>query len=339
MHDLAIHGVRSRDVVEVALVQSRDVHQYLGAGHRGRRGRRGGRKHAGGPLVCVQPTRDLEHAVTSARVLRVEGEQPREGIERPRVVAKSLVAKLGHAPQQVAPLVGRRSELEVDLEHAHELRHLVALGVHGLEDDGRSGAQLRHVENFLDQLPRLSGRRALAQNLFQIGQRGRRVPDPREEERPESLLKIDLLVTYRGLKPSLEQLGQPIPSLLRCVEAIERPNRLLVHRVELEDALVVSDGADPVAGDLLRDERHLGQQLGATRRLGCRRHDSLVESRQVTPLLARRENLLEALEGALVARLPRQHPLEVRPGAVHVAQLLVEQRRRTLGQVELHALR
>jgi hypothetical protein len=40
-----------------------------------------------------------------------------------------------------------------------------------------------------------------------------------------------------------------------------------VDGIELEDALVVPDGSDPVAGDLLGHERHLGEQLGATRRL------------------------------------------------------------------------
>ena len=106
----------------------------------------------------AEAARDLEHPLARPRVVGVERQEPREGLERPGVVAQALVAQLGDAPEQLAPLVRAGRELEVDLEHAHELRDLVALGVHGLEDDRRARAQLRHVEDLLDELARLAVR-------------------------------------------------------------------------------------------------------------------------------------------------------------------------------------
>ena len=56
-------------------------------------------------------------------------------------------------------------------------------------------------------------------------------------------------------------------------------------------------------------------ELGAARGLRRRCYHPLVKGGQVAPLLARGEDLLEALEGVLVGRLPRQHPLQMR-GAI-----------------------
>ena len=68
---------------------------------------------------------------------------------------------------------------------------------------------------------------------------------------------------HRALPAALEQLREAVPALLGRVERVERAHRLLVDRLELEDALVVPDRLRPIAGDLLGDERDLGEQLRA----------------------------------------------------------------------------
>ena len=72
-----------------------------------------------------------------------------------------------------------------------------------------------------------------------------------------------------------------------------------MDRVELEDALVVRDRFRAIARDLLGDERHLGEELGAADGLCVAATIALVERRKLRPLLARREDLLESLERAL----------------------------------------
>ncbi len=338
LQDLPVHRLGARRVVELVLAEARDVHQDLGAGDRRARGGRGRREDARRALVCAEAARDLEHPLTRPGVVGVEREQARERLEGAGVVAQPLVAQLGHAAEQVAPLVGLRRELEVDLEHAHELGDLVAARVDGLEHDRRARAELRHVEDLLDELARLRGARPLAQHLLEVRQRARRVAELREEQRPEALVEVELLVAHGALPSALEEPSEPVPALLGCVERVERPHRLLVHGVDLEDALVVADGLRPIAGDLLGDERDLGEQLRPACHVAGGLDDSLVERSELGPLLAGREDLLEALEGALVARLPREHPLEVGRRAIDVPELLVEQSRRALREIELDAL-
>ena len=325
LQDLPVHGLGPRHVVELALVEARDVGQDLGArqGRDRRCGRRG--EDPRRPLVGVEAPRDLQQALARPRVVGIQGEQAREGVEGPRVIAQALVAKLGHPAKESPPFVHAGRELQVDLQDAHQIRHLVARCVHCLEDHRRARAELRHVEDLLHQLPGLASGGTLAQHLLEVGERRRRVPDAREEQRPQALLEVEPVVADRGLQPSLEQLRQAVPLLLGGVEGIERANGVIVHRLELEDALVIADGAQAVAGDLLGDQRDLGEELGLARGLGRRADDALVEGGQIAPLLARGEDLLQALEGALVARLARQHALEVGARALHVAQLLVEQ--------------
>jgi len=141
--------------------------------------------------VRAEPARDLEHPLARARVVGVQWQEARERLDGPRVVAQPLVAQIRDAAEQVATLVGLLRELQVDLEYAHELGDLVTARVHRLEDDGRARAQLRHVEDLLDELAGLGGARALAQDLLEIREGAGRVPQLREEERPEALIQIE----------------------------------------------------------------------------------------------------------------------------------------------------
>ena len=86
------------------------------------------------------------------------------------------------------------------------------------------------------------GARPLAKDLLEVRERPRRVAEVREEQRPEPLVEVEPLVAGRALAPALEELREAVPPLLGGVERVERAHGLLVHRVELEDALVVADG-------------------------------------------------------------------------------------------------
>ncbi len=189
LEHLPVHGLGARRVVEVVLAEAREVHQDVGARHGRGPGGGGGGEHARGALVRREAPGDLQGALAGARVVGVERQEPRERLERAGVVAQALVAQVGHAAEQIAPLVGAGRELEVDLEDAHELGHLVSGGVDGLEDDRRARAQRRHVEDLLDELPRLRRARPLLEHLLQVGEGARGVAELHEEQRAEALVR------------------------------------------------------------------------------------------------------------------------------------------------------
>lgn len=254
----------------------------------------------------------------------IERQEARERVERTGVVAQTLVAELGDPPEEIPSLVDGLCELEIDLEHAHEVGHLVALRVHRLEHNRRARPQVRDIEDLLDELPGLRGSWTLAEHLLEVGEGSRRVAETREQQNAEPLTELQAGIAYGALEPPLEQLRQAVPALLGGVQRVERPDRLLVRCIDFEDALVVRDGLSAIARDLLRDEGYFGEQLGATRGLRRRRDDAFVKRGEIPPLFARSQDLLEPLEGALVARLLREHPLEVGARPIGITQLLVE---------------
>ena len=157
-------------------------------------------------------------------------------------------------------------------------------------------------------------------------------------QRSETKLERERVLGARGAEATHEELCQALPATLRRVERVERTDGLLVQRIDLEDPLVVGDRLGPLVRDLFRDERDFGQELRATRGLGSRRDGALVHAFELGPLLARGEDLLQAMERSLVARIAREDALEVRPRAIDLAELLVVERRRSLGQIELDGL-
>ncbi len=174
--------------------------------------------------------------------------------------------------------------------------------------------------------------------MLEVRQRARRVAEAHVEKRPEALLQIEPRVAAARRKAALEQGREAIPPLLRRIERIERPDGLLVRRVDLENALVIRNRPRPVAGDLLGDERDLREELRAAERVDGRGDHALIEARELRPLLVGRENLLQANECVLVARRDREHPLEVRPRTVDIVELLVVEGGETLREIELHRL-
>jgi hypothetical protein len=81
-----------------------------------------------------------------------------------------------------------------------------------------------------------------------------------------------------------------------------------VASIELEDGLVVGDGLGRLVGDLFADQRHFIEQFDPPLGVG-RALDGLgIEAFELAPLLGPGEDLLEARERALVARLPLQDP-------------------------------
>ena len=140
LEDLRVHALGARRVVELVFVDARDVAEDLGA--RKRRARGGGRlgEHLGRAFVGPESARDFEHARARTRVVGIDGHEARKRLESASVIAKALVAKLGHAPEEHAPFARRLHELEMDLEHAHQIRDLVTLGVHRLEHNRRTRA-------------------------------------------------------------------------------------------------------------------------------------------------------------------------------------------------------
>ena len=116
----------------------------------------------------AHPTRDLEQALPRVFVSRDEGDEARERLEGPRVVAEPLVAQLGDPAQELATISRFRHRLQADLEHAHEIAHVIPREVHALEHHGRTRPQRRHVEALLDDVARLAPGRVRPQNVFEL---------------------------------------------------------------------------------------------------------------------------------------------------------------------------
>jgi hypothetical protein len=72
--------------------------------------------------------------------------------------------------------VSLAGELEMNLQHPHQVRNLVTIRVNGFEDDRRARSQVGDVEDLFDPLARFGVCRALAQNGLQMRQRAGRVP-------------------------------------------------------------------------------------------------------------------------------------------------------------------
>ena len=148
---------------------------------------------------------DVEQALARVLVARREGHEARVRVERPRVVAEPLVAQLGDAAAELAPLVLRHLGLEAHLENAHEIAHLVARRVDALEDDGGARAQGGHVEALLDQLARLAAAVVGVDDGFELVERLLRVAELREPQRAEAEPEAHRLLPLGELHPLLEE--------------------------------------------------------------------------------------------------------------------------------------
>ncbi len=108
-----------------------------------------------------------------------------------------------------------------------------------------------------------------------------------------------------------------------------------MQRVDLQDALVVARGLLGVLDDLLADQGDLDQHLGAPREIVGRARSAIVQSFEIAPALGRREDVLQALEGGLVAGGEGEHTLEVRRRADRIAQTIFVQACGALAELDL----
>ena len=191
------------------------------------------------------------------------------------------------------------------------------------------------VEALLDERARFAVGRLRLADLLELVEGALRVTEPREEERREAEAKRGGIAPAGALDAAPEQVREVLPALLRRVERVERERRLVVIGREDEDPLVVGDRFHGIAGDLFGDDADLGEEIGLPlRALGCHDH-ALVERLEIAPQIARREDLLQAQERAIVRRILCEDALEIRLRFVDVAEVLVVERGRALGEVHL----
>ena len=335
IHDLPVDGLGAIGLL-APLVDLRDLGEELGA-RLGRLGVLGGDEHhLGGVVETIEPLRDLQIARASLDVARRERQQARVGLEGALVVGEALVAQLGDAPKQIAALDVVGHELEADLEDANEVAHLLALGVDALQDDGGSLPEVRMREALLDELACITQRGVGSHHLFEVVERRLGIAEAIHEQRSEPQFQVRRVPRARERQASLEEVGEVLPALLPRVELVERVDGLIVTGLELEDSLVVVNRLVGVAGDLLGDDRDLGEEVGAAVGVLGRAEDALVEGLEIHPAFPRGEDLLQADERALVRRIAREDTLEIRRGPVDLAEHLVEERGGALGEVDLH---
>ncbi len=325
-------------VLEQIFEDPRDFHEDLAAGRGRGRGVGGGGEHRRHLLVVGEAAADLHEALAHRAVLGLERHELGEGGEGAVIVAEALVAEHAHAAEQLAPIALVRRALAADLEDAHQLADLVARLVDALEHAGGAVAEVADLQQALDELAGLAVVLADAEHVFEVAERLRGLVQPIEVDAPEGELDVDRLLLRGGVEPVLEQRREILPALLALVELLQRVERRRVERVEDEDALVVADGLGRIADDLLGDEGDLVEQLDPILLVGRALGGAIVELFQLGPALTRGEDLLEAVEGARVGGLDGEHALEVRHGALGVAELLVVQARRPLAELDLHGL-
>ena len=163
-----------------------------------RRGLGGARQHLGDLLVVREAAADVGEALARRRVvgLRAGRRSARAG-EGARVVAHALVEEHAGAAEQAAALglVGRA--LAADLEHAHELAHLVAGLVHVLEHARGAQAQIADLEQALDELARLGVGLADAEHVLEVAERLLGHEQPIDVDAAERELDVDDLVAAR----------------------------------------------------------------------------------------------------------------------------------------------
>ena len=181
-----------------------------------------------------------------------------------------------------------RRALAADLEDPHELADLVARLVDVLEDARGAQAQRGHLEQALDELPRLGVGLAVGEDVLEVADGPGRLVEPVEVDAAERELDVERLLRRGHGEALLEQGGEVLPALFALVELLEGVERGDVHRVEREDALVVPDGLGRVAHDLLGDERDLVEQLDAIALVGGALGGLLVELLQLAPALGAR---------------------------------------------------
>ena len=228
-------------------------------------------------------------------------------VERQLVVVKLRLAELAN-PRQVG---GARAWvgqiLELHFEHLREL----APGALALEDrvqDGRNPlARLaighQALEAFL--CAQVCGAR-LEDELVVVD----RVDDAIEPglvERGELVREVDRILPLGFVEISTQQLGKLGPALQPRVQALQRPPRGRVRRIELERLLVAGDRVRGLVEDLLEQEAELQQEVELGPCIGGRLDALLVERAEILPLLVLGVELLQRGERCGVLRLALQH--------------------------------
>ncbi len=159
------------------------------------------------------------------------------------------------------------------------------------------------------------------------------------------LIEIDLAETHlesdrfglrRVLEAVLEQRGELFVFAFARVEHLESAGRVLVRRFQVENALVVGNGLVGLVDDLFADQGDFVEQIDSPLGVGGALHGLGVEPLELPPLLGAGEDLLQPCEGALVAGPSLEDALEVGGGGFGIAQLLVVQRGRALGELDLN---
>ncbi len=221
LEDAAVNHLCACRILDRVFVEGRDGAEDVGA----RLGsvRRIGRLEQNGcrALLRARPMRDFEQTLSRLVVARRERNEAREGVERAGIVAQTLVAKVRDPPEKLTTLPDVGYALETDLEHAHELAHVVARDVDALEDHRRARAERRDVQAFFDDVARFAPGRICLQNVVEILEGLRRVPETREAKRAEAQTEDERVCRRRLSNSALEELREVRPAFLRRVQDVE----------------------------------------------------------------------------------------------------------------------
>ena len=125
----------------------------------------------------------------------------------------------------------------------------------------------------------------------------------------------------------LEVLGQLRPHLLAREEVVERAERAIAARLELEHLLVRRDGVFGAAESLVVDLRRGGVEGLAVACVAGLLDAPLDDADEVLPPLRPREELLERGERLRVPGIERQHLVVRLRRAIDVAEAVVDRRR------------
>ena len=334
---LAVDGLRLGRLIEQVLVHLGDRHQDLAFGLGCTRGSRSRQQDPRGLLMCRDPPGDVEQAGAGLLVVRCERHELAVSVERRDVLVQPVIAELGDAAQELHArfVVVRSQRLEAHVEHPHEVPRLVDRGVHGLERDGSTRAKLWLRQALLGEIAGLPASRIVLQDDLDVLERLRKIAEARRAQRTETETQREGVVADGPRETAREKRRELTEALLRRVERFERPRRLLVRRVDIENAFVVGRGLGRLCGDLLRDERRLREELGLPHAVLRRRDGALVQRLELTPLLERREDLFQATERPFVGRVAGEHALEVWRGPGDLAEHLVVERRDALREVHV----